>query len=64
MIIITAGGVFVASKRVWEVALTVRVAIILLAAAERRFTSQLLTRHIRPATMPRRSWWFVNQIRG
>jgi len=54
----------VASKRVWEVALTVRVAIILLAAAERRFTSQLLTRHIRPATMPRRSWWFVNQIRG
>jgi hypothetical protein len=37
VIIIAAGGAFVVSKRVWEVALRVLVAIILLAAAEGRY---------------------------
>jgi hypothetical protein len=34
---IAAGGAVVESKRVWEVALTVLVAIVLLAAAEGRY---------------------------
>jgi hypothetical protein len=34
---IAAGGAFVNSKRAWEVALTVLVAIVLLAAAEGRY---------------------------